>query len=290
MTLREPQGQPEHGRGLIDLHLHTTASDGRCTPQELVERAWAAGLTVMAVTDHDTTAATADVQRSARERGIEAIPGIEITAVYEGTDVHVLGYFIDGFREGVQRFLADQRAARLARVEAIGATLARIGLPIDLAALLDASGADEGRAIGRPQVARAMIERGYVSTVQEAFDRWLSAGRPAFVPRTGAPPESVIEVIHRAGGLASLAHPGRTCIDGRIEPMRDAGLDALEAFHSDHTPALVDHYEAMAARLGLLCSGGSDFHGDPAKPGSPGGTTLPQAHWERLFAARDRHA
>lgn len=244
----------------------------------------------MAVTDHDTTAAASDVAAYARERGIEAIPGIEITAVEAGMDVHVLGYFIAAGDPALQRFLAAQRASRVVRVEAIARRLDELGLPIDLPSLLEESGQGEGQAIGRPQVARAMMARGHVSSVQEAFDRWLGRGCPAFVPRMGASPEAVIVVIHRAGGLASLAHPGRTAIDDRIEPLRDAGLDALEAFHSDHAAPLVERYEALAGRLGLLCTGGSDFHGDPARPVVPGSATLPQPHWERLAAARSRHA
>jgi predicted metal-dependent phosphoesterase TrpH len=290
VTLREPQGQREPGRGLIDLHLHTTASDGRCTPRQLVERASEAGLTTLAVTDHDTTAAVEETVAEARQRGIETVRGIEITAVHDGIDVHVLGYFIDDADPALQRFLVGQRALRVARVEAIVARLAELGMPVDLASIVERSPTDAATAVGRPQVARAMIARGYVASVQDAFDRWLSLGRPAFVPRSGASAESVVDIIHRARGLASLAHPGRTGIDARIEPLRDAGLDALEVFHTDHPPPLAERYLAIAERLGLLCTGGSDFHGDPSRPTQPGSTTLPQAHWERLAAARRRHA
>jgi predicted metal-dependent phosphoesterase TrpH len=217
------------------------------------------------------------------------VSGIEITAVYAGADVHVLGYFISTQSPTLQRFLAAQRVSRVARLEAIVARLAELGLPIDLTQILDASRLAEARAVGRPQVARAMIAAGFVSTVQEAFDEWLAQGRPAFVPRSGASPESVIATIHEANGLASLAHPGRTRVDGRIEPLRRAGLDALEVFHSDHTSDQVARYSAVADALGLLRTGGSDYHADPSRGVSPGSATLPLEHWEKLSAASQRH-
>jgi predicted metal-dependent phosphoesterase TrpH len=274
---------------MIDLHLHTTASDGRLTPRELVEKASGAGLSIMAVTDHDTAAAVPDVQAAAREHGIEAISGIEITAVEKGRDVHVLGYFFDPLNAPLAAFLASQRVARRARVEAIAARLASLGLPVDVAALVSKGGDGSGRSVGRPQVARAMVEAGHVADIQEAFDRWLGLGCPAFVPRAGAAAEAVISIIHGAAGIASLAHPGKTQIDARIKPLKDAGLDALEAFHPDHDPEGVQRYVSVARQLGLCLTGGSDFHGDPARGLIPGSVTLPAEEWERLTALRLSH-
>jgi 3',5'-nucleoside bisphosphate phosphatase len=275
---------------MIDLHLHTTASDGRLTPAELVDAASAAGLRAMAVTDHDTTAAVEDVQALAAARGIDAISGIEITAIDAGRDVHILGYFIEPSDHALSAFLASQRAARVARVEAIGQRLALLGVPIDLEQLLADARRQTGRSIGRPQVARAMVEAGHVSDTREAFDRWLGRGMPAFIPRQGADSERVIAIIHEAGGIASLAHPGKSATDDRVRALRDHGLDALEAFHPDHDAALVQHYVTMAATLGLLTTGGSDFHGDPSHGSMLGAVTLPQAEWQRLQALRRRHA
>lgn len=274
---------------MIDLHLHTTASDGRCSPRELVERASRGGVLVMAVTDHDTVAAVAEVRAEAGERGIEAISGIEITAVEKGRDLHILGYFFDPLNEPLAAFLTTQRAARVARVEAIASRLAALGVPIDLAPLLEQTTHESGRSIGRPQVAKAMVDAGHVADTNEAFDRWLGGGRPGFVPRAGAAAETVIEIVHRAGGITSLAHPGKHGIDSRIAPMRDAGLDAIEAFHPDHDAALVDRYLGIARDLGLLLTGGSDFHGDPGHGLAPGSVTLPAAEWERLRESR-QHA
>jgi 3',5'-nucleoside bisphosphate phosphatase len=274
----------------IDLHLHTTASDGRCSPLELVEHAAAAGLSVMAATDHDTTASVDEVRVRAAERGIDAIPGIEITAVEDGRDVHVLSYFLRTTDVSFREFLAGQRRTRVERVRAIAGRLAELGMPVDLSEALAAVGHQSTRAIGRPQVARAMVAAGHVADTREAFDKWLAPDLPAFVPRSGPSPETVIETIHRAGGLASLAHPGRTQIDARIPELRDAGLDALEAYHSDHDAAAADRYHRMADDLGLLITGGSDYHGDPVHGVSIGSSTLPSECWQRLHAARHRHA
>ena len=267
---------------MIDLHLHTTASDGRCTPAELVERAARAGLTVMAVTDHDTTAAVDEFSAAGRARGIEVIAGIEITAVENGRDVHMLGYFFNPADAQLSDFLARQRAQRIERVAAVGDRLARLGMPIDVAPLLALAKADGGRSVGRPQIARAMITAGYVADSNEAFDRWLATGRPAFVPRAGAPPEDVIAIVHAAGGLVSLAHPGQTAVDPRISAYAKGGLDALEAFHPDHDRASTNRYREVASQLTLLVTGGSDFHGDPSHGWEPGAVTLPEDAWRRL--------
>ena len=274
---------------MIDLHLHTTASDGRCTPRELVDRALAAGLTVMSVTDHDTTAAIAEVQEYARQRGIEALAGIEVTAVEDGRDIHVLGYFLDPAEPGLIQFLKKQRETRVARVHVIAARLAELGVPIDLQDLLDEAERQPGRSIGRPQVARALQRAGHVADTREAFDRFLANDGPAFVSRPGSSPEEVIGIIHRARGLASLAHPGRTRIDSRIAALAAAGLDGLEVYHSDHDEAAVTRYHRVASELGLLMTGGSDFHGEPAHGLEPGAATLPLNEWQRLNAARHRH-
>jgi predicted metal-dependent phosphoesterase TrpH len=271
--------------GLIDLHLHTTASDGRCTPEALVARALGAGVSVMAVTDHDTTASVTPVRQAASRVGIQAITGIEMTAVEDGRDIHVLGYFFNPGDTAMETFLKAQRLARVERVSAIGRRLETLGLPVDLAPVM-AAGRDDTRSVGRPQVARAMVEAGHVATVQEAFERWLGHDGPAFIPRTGAPPAKVIEVIHAAGGIASLAHPGKLGLAARVRAFADAGLDAVEVFHPDHDIVLTEQYEVLAREVGLLMTGGSDFHGDPAHGREPGSACLPRHEFERLCAVR----
>ena len=275
------------GTPRVDLHLHTTASDGRCTPRELVERAARASLNVIAVTDHDTTAAVDELQGLAARSGIQGIAGIEITAVDNGRDVHVLGYFIDPADDTLQSFLSSQRAARASRLGAIAQRLAALGMPIDLAPIVAEAERDRGRSVGRPLIARAMVSAGYVADTREAFENWLVPGRPAFVPRPGAPPEAVVELIHHAGGIASLAHPGKHGLAARVPSLALAGLDAVETFHPDHDAAMVEEYAQIARDLKLLVTGGSDFHGDPAHGLEPGSITLPAAEWVRLQARHD---
>jgi predicted metal-dependent phosphoesterase TrpH len=236
----------------------------------------------MAVTDHDTTAAVAEVRAAARASDIQAISGIEITAVEEGRDLHVLGYLFDPENEALGVFLLAARQARIARVEAIGSRLAALGVPVDLDPLVRQATLESGRSVGRPQVARAMVEAGHVADTQEAFDRWLGNGCPGCVPREGPTPEAVMDVIHQAGGIASLAHPGKLGLSGRVPALAKAGLDAVEAFHPDHNASLVCQYIDIARDLNLLLTGGSDFHGDPRHGREPGTVTLPAAEFARL--------
>jgi predicted metal-dependent phosphoesterase TrpH len=271
---------------VIDLHLHTTASDGRLSPTQLVARAALAGVHVLAVTDHDTTDGYDEAAAEAARRDVQLIAGIEITAVERGRDVHMLAYFFDRHESGFADFLIAQRATRVARIADMAARLEALGLPIDIEQVLTEARTHSSKSIGRPRLARAMIDAGYVATVREAFDKWLGQGCPAFVQRTGATPENVIAIVHRAGGLVSLAHPGRTKLDERIPALRDAGLDAIEVYHSDHDRQMAREYLALARRLGLLISGGSDYHGDPAEAVEPGSSTLPEAEWARLRGAR----
>lgn len=240
----------------------------------------------MAVTDHDTTAALPEVRPAAAGRGIDWVAGIEMTAVDDGRDVHLLGYFFDPECTALSSFLARQRAARVTRIRAIAETLAALGMPVDVEPIVDAASRDAGRTIGRPHVARALIDAGHVADLGEAFDRWLGAGRPAFVPRQGASSERVIEILHEAGGLASLAHPGRNTAPVRIMALRDKGLDAIEVYHPDHDAALVARYARLAADLRCLVTGGSDFHGDGTHGRAPGAFSLPAEEWDRLLAHR----
>lgn len=274
---------------MIDLHLHTTASDGRLTPTALVGRVAGAGIRVLAITDHDTTDGIEEAAAEAARRGVLLIPGIEITAVDGGRDVHMLGYFFDREQPELAQFLVTQRTARIRRIADMAARLAQLGLPVDVGPILDAAQRQNSKSIGRPRLARAMIDAGYVATTREAFDTWLGQGRPAFVERIGPSPGAVIDIVHRARGIVSLAHPGRTRIDDQIPALRDAGLDALEAYHSDHDAAAATFYVAMADQLGLLVTGGSDFHGDPSHGVEPGAATLPEREWTVLLGAGGKH-
>jgi predicted metal-dependent phosphoesterase TrpH len=240
------------------------------SPAQLVARVAAAGITTMSVTDHDTVAGLAEVGAEASARGIRLVPGIEITSVADGRDVHMLGYFFDQTSAALLTFLEGQRALRVSRVREIGARLAGLGMPIDVEALVTTAATRPGTSVGRPQIARAMVAAGHVRSVQDAFDRWLATGLPAFVPRTGPSPAEVVDVIHAAGGVASMAHPAVTRRDDLIAPLAGHGLDAIELYHSDHQPEDVQEYRSLSQRLGMLVSGGSDFHGDPSTPPTAG--------------------
>jgi predicted metal-dependent phosphoesterase TrpH len=246
---------------MIDLHLHTTASDGLLSPRELVERAAAAGLTTIAVTDHDTVSGLAEAFQAGQDLGVRVVAGIEITAVENGQDLHVLGYFLDSESASLGDFLRAQRADRVRRVRDIGARLAALGYRLDVEPLV-AEAARDGHSIGRPAVADALVAAGHCTDRNDAFARLLGRDGPAYIPRSGIPAAGVIATIHAALGVASLAHPGISATDQLIEQLVRAGLDALEVWHSDHSPEQQQHYGGLADRLGLARSGGSDFHGD----------------------------
>lgn len=276
---------------MIDLHLHTTASDGALAPPELVRRASLAGLTIISITDHDTIAGLAAAEPAARGAGVELVPGIEITAVADGRDVHMLGYFIDAASASLATFLAGQRADRVRRVSAMAERLAALGYPIDAAPML--ADAARGRSVGRPQVATALLRAGHVRSHDEAFARFLEHGRAAFVPRQGMSPVDVIAIVHGAGGLASLAHPGLSARDDLIPALADAGLDAIEVRHPDHDDDMEARYRDLARRHGVAVTGGSDFHADNGgehHAGTLGAIMLPREDYERLRARRRPHA
>ncbi|MBI3490372.1 MAG: PHP domain-containing protein [Acidobacteria bacterium] len=268
---------------MIDLHTHTTASDGRCSPDQLVARASAAGVTVLAVTDHDTVAGGDDAAEACARARVTFIPGIEITAVLMGVDVHLLGYFFDRRSPVLLAFLEEQRRRRRDRVREMVDRLARFNIHLDAEAILRPGLEDASKSAGRPWIARALVSGGYVSTTAEAFDRWLARDRPAFVPRSAAAPAEVIGRIHDAGGVASLAHPGLLGRDEWIPGFAAAGLDAIEAHHTRHDADATARYRGMAEQLQLAISGGSDYHGDETHgaPG-PGAVSLPRADYDRL--------
>jgi hypothetical protein len=275
---------------VIDLHTHTTASDGRCSPDDLVTRAGAAGVRVLAVTDHDTVAGCAAAARACAAAGIEFVSGIEITSTLETVDVHVLGYFVDLDSASLAAFLSEQRRRRVDRIHQMVERLTALGMPLDADAIVRPAVEDRSKSVGRPAIARAMVAAKYVASTDVAFDRWLSKGRPAYVPRLAASPPDVFAKIHEAGGLASLAHPRLLGKDEWIPAFADAGLDAIEAYHSEHGNLDVSRYLLFADRLGLAVSGGSDYHADDGHGSrGPGGVSLPRDHYERLVQRkRDR--
>ena len=274
---------------MIDLHMHTTASDGRCTPEELVQQAHDTGIRTMAVTDHDTMASVARATAAATALGMTCIPGIEITSVHGGKDVHVLAYFLPELSTELADLLAEQRRNRTERAQTIASRLAAAGAPIDVDALMQAGEALGGKSLARPQIAQALIAAGHVSTVAEAFEKYLAEDGPAYVPHRGASPAEVVALIGAAGGVSSLAHPGYTKKDDVIPEMIAAGLVAIEAFHSSHDEATTQRYFEMARQHGLAVSGGSDFHGQGTRRSEFFGVTnLPTEEFRALVARSGR--
>jgi 3',5'-nucleoside bisphosphate phosphatase len=272
---------------VIDLHLHTTASDGRSTPANLVSAALRARLAIISVTDHDTVAGIDDAAAACAATRLRLVTGIEVTAAREDVEVHVLGYFIDHRHPRLLGFLESQRADRVRRVTAMLARLRDLGAGVNEEDVLAAR--PDGQTVGRPLIARALVRAGMVRTTREAFDLYLAEGRPAFVPRAAPDPAEVFDLIHEAGGIASLAHPGLLAHDQWIPGMAAAGLDALEAFYIEHSPEITARYRELAAAHGLVESGGSDYHGDVRYgPQRPGDVSLPMAAFERLESVAEQ--
>lgn len=270
--------------GAVDLHSHTTASDGRLAPRELVRLAARHGVRVLAVTDHDSTGGVAEAIDEARKVSpLEIVPGLEINCDVPGAELHVLGYCLDWEAAWFQEFLAAQREERRQRVYRIAARLAELGMPIDPAAVFAL--VKEGSA-GRPHVAQVMVDHGYVKSVREAFDRFLSANGPANVPRKRFTPVEAVRIIRRARGVPVLAHPGLANRDELIPELVEAGLMGIETFYPEHSAGQITAYRGMCMRLGLIATGGSDFHG-PSVGGArhPGLQPVPESAWQEL---RDR--
>jgi predicted metal-dependent phosphoesterase TrpH len=268
---------------LIDLHAHTIASDGILSPEELVHLAKASGVSVLAVTDHDTLANIPPAVEEGERVGLEIVPGVEVTAYIDDLEVHILGHFIDPGDALLTRFLACSRDDRVARIRRMIDKLWSLGLPLDADEILARA---SGGSVGRPHLALAMLRRGYVGSMQEAFDRYLTAGKPAHVERARIPAAQAISAIKRAGGVPSLAHPGVYGRDDVISRLVEQGLMGLEVYHPDHDPEAIFRYERMRLRHGLLAAGGSDYHGTPGlRTSSPGRPCLPEAEFERLAVA-----
>lgn len=271
-----------------DLHLHTNASDGQYTPAELVELA--RQFDVIAITDHDTTDGIQEAQRIAQQYGAPIIiPGIELSAEDAEGDVHVLGYYIDIDNVDFQAELTRFRNNRYERGQRMLEKLATMNLPLDWDRVLAIA---NGGAIGRPHVARAMLEAGYVESVKDAFNRYIGNDGPAYVARTRISPEESVELIHRAGGAAVLAHPG-LLKDYRAMILRliAVGLDGVEVNHPSNSENVRLDLRGIATSSNLIMTGGSDFHGPKVKPDiTIGMVSPPEGAVEALKLAAARYA
>ncbi len=266
-----------------DLHTHTTASDGTLSPRELVWEAGRVGLRVLAVTDHDTVDGIAEATEEAGRLGIDLIPGVELSTDVPGTEVHILGYFVDWQDEEFGAVLRRLRQGRWARAQEMVRRLNRLGVPL---AFQEVARQADG-TLGRPHVARALVAGGYVASFQEAFDRYLAKGRPAYVERERFTPEEALQAVLRAGGVPVFAHPLWGGERERVARLVECGLRGIEAYYPDHSPQDVRRFLDWAQEFGLLATGGSDYHGPgPASKAPLGGTYVPREAVEALRRAR----
>ncbi|GEJ57884.1 PHP domain-containing protein [Anaeromyxobacter diazotrophicus] len=271
--------------GAIDLHSHSTASDGQYPAEQVAERAAAAGVAVWALTDHDSVAQLRAGRAAAEAHGLRFVPGIELSVHLDKREVHLLGHFVDpesAELRGFEDLLAEKRRVRMGEMIH---KLAALGVALTPEEIEKFSG---GKTLARPHVARAMVERGIVGSVKEAFDRFLGEGRPAFVGRHRMPVEDAIALVRGAGGAATIAHPGLNRIErGDLERMKAWGLSGVETYHADHVPSQREKYLKICAELDLVPTAGSDFHGPEVAPGRKlGMVSMSEAELERLEARR----
>lgn len=245
--------------GRIDLHTHSTASDGLLAPGELVALAAARGVRVLALTDHDTVAGVPEATARAGELGLRLIPGVELSTQAPVGEVHLLGYFIDVTSPILAAALARFRDARAERAATMARRLASVGAPVAFERVVALAG---GGAIGRPHVARALVEAGHATSVHDAFERYLTPGRPGYVERFRLAPEEAVALVRQVGGIPVLAHPHTVADLAELLPrLLAAGLAGLECYYGDYDAAQRERLCQLAARHGLVPTGGTDFHG-----------------------------
>ncbi len=242
----------------VDLHVHTSASDGTDDPGLVVCRAAEIGLEAIGITDHDTVDGLAPALQAGRAQHLEVIPGIELSTEEKGTEFHLLGYFIDFQSADFLEYLSRLRANRAERADLMVRKLQGLGFPITREQVLAVAGR---AAVGRPHIARVLVQEGLVGSMKEAFDRYIGAGCPAYIPRFKYPPGEAVRLIIRARGIPVLAHPGLAGQDGIIPELVRAGLKGLEVYYPLHTGRQIEHYLQLCTQYGLVPTGGSDYHG-----------------------------
>ncbi len=265
-----------------DLHMHTCFSDGTYTPEELAGHGERVGLKVMALTDHDTVDGCARMAAACEERGIEFVSGCEFTVELEGLELHLLGYFLNLENQRLLSELAKYQEVRRNRIHEMVAKLNELGVAITSEAVMRLADCDSP---GRPHIGRALVEAGQCRSLDEAFQRWLKKGKPAWVPKAKLSAAAAIRLIHEADGLAVLAHPGLYHRDEVIPDLLALGMDGLECFYTRHSTPMTEHYLMLAEQHELLVTGGSDCHG--MNKGKPllGAVKLPLVYVEKMKSA-----
>jgi 3',5'-nucleoside bisphosphate phosphatase len=246
-----------------DLHIHTSASDGLLAPQEIVTKASHQGLIAISITDHDTVDGLREGMQAAGNVSLEFIPGIEISTELHDTEIHILGYYIDSTHHGLTQLLEKLQESRARRAEKMVEKLTGLGKKIDIDSVLRIAGR---AAPGRPHIARALVEKGYVKSIRQAFTELIGYRGPAYVERFKLSPYEAIKLINEAGGIAAWAHPGLTTDAGFLKGLLQAGLQGIEVYHPEHSWAQTAHFHSLALELGLIITGGSDYHGNGVGP------------------------
>jgi hypothetical protein len=265
----------------VDLHMHSTASDGSRSPADVVRAAQAAGLAAIALTDHDSVSGLAEAQAMGLELGVRIVNGVELSAVEGDAETHLLGLHLRD-TSLLDRGLSDLRDMRQRRAQTIVDKLVALGVAVTFDDVLAQA---KGGAVGRPHVARALVGDGWATDVRDAFDRYLGAGRPAYVAKEQLCMRDAIAMIHAAGGLAVLAHPGGAGSRERLTALMTLGLDGVEVMHPGHSPSDTARLRTLSEQLGLIASGGSDWHGAAEGPRTIGMMQVP-AEW---LARQDAH-
>jgi predicted metal-dependent phosphoesterase TrpH len=263
-----------------DLHVHSTASDGTLAPRDLVRRACALGVDILAVADHDSVSGIPEATMAATECPLTLIPAVELSAVSAGRDVHILAYFIDPLSADLLAHLVELRSVRLARAAAMVAALTAAGFEVSLDDVLQLSG---GGAVGRSHIARALVGAGHAESVSDAFERLIGRNGPFYVAKDSTSPEEVIRGVREMGAVPVVAHPGITRVDDLIPDLAACGLLGIEAYHADHRPEQRTFYRDMADSLGLVATGGTDFHGLSARNPDIGAVDVPEECVLRLL-------
>jgi predicted metal-dependent phosphoesterase TrpH len=245
---------------LADFHTHTRASDGELAPAELVQRAASQGLSVLAITDHDTLAGLTDARRAARDLGVTFVDGVEISTDVPFGELHILGYGIAVDNRELNDALEHFRAASVRRLKMMLELLRQLSIDLDASIVVPLT---QQHAVGRPHIARALVAAGHAVSVADAFERYLGEGRPAYVRKDRELPATAVQLVREARGVPVLAHPlGVRDLDSRLDALIQAGLKGLECFYAEYSPAERDSLTELADSRGLLATGGSDFHGD----------------------------
>ena len=268
----------------IDLHTHSLRSDGALSPADLVKRAAARGVTIQALSDHDTLAGIAEAEATGRDLGVRIIPATELNTESEWGDAHVLGYFIDPADAALEDRLRWLRSNRGRRIELMVEKLNALDYAVDLARVLEIA---QGGALGRPHLAQALFEKGYVKSYDEAFDTLIAKDSPAYVARVGLTPLEAVTLVRTHGGVPSLAHPGTVIgLDELLPRLVAAGLAGIEAYYGEHSPRMTARCLDRARELDLVPTGGSDFHGRGEHGLDIGGVFVPPETIERLESRR----